>query len=282
MKAKADCIPCMFKQALNTARFVTDDPDVHMRVLEILSDRIRGLNMENTPAAVSQVVYEIVSDVTGIPDPYAGQKEETNRAALDMAPHIADLIRHADDPLDAALHAAVAGNMIDLGIGHEFDLERDVDIMLGQDFAISDLESFRKELCPKRTALYVGDNAGEIVFDKFLVRQMLEAGMSVTFTVKSGPVINDATMADAKAVGMTDLVPVIRTGSDDIGVNWRNVSDEFLNAFEAADVVLVKGHGNFETCNDRPGNIYALLKAKCRMVADELGVQVGDIVFKRL
>jgi len=111
---------------------------------------------------------------------------------------------------------------------------------------------------------------------------MLDAGMSVTFTVKSGPVINDATMADAESVGMTDLVPVMETGSNAIGVNWNNCSDEFRAVFEAADVVVSKGHGNFETCNDRPENIYFLLKAKCPMVADELGVQVGDIVFKRL
>lgn len=282
MKAKLDCIPCMFRQALNTVRVVTDDPAVHMAVLTGLAERVAGLDLENTPAMVSQCVYEIVSRATGVPDPYASQKAETNAAALEIAVGMQELIDGADDPLDAALHAAAAGNMIDLGIGQQFDMRYDVERMLGQQFAISDIESFRRELQPGRTALYVGDNAGEIVFDRFLVRLMVDAGMSVIFTVKSGPIINDATMEDARAVGMTDLVPVIETGSDDIGVNWRNVSDEFRGAFESADVIVAKGHGNFETCNDRPENIYALLKAKCEMVADELGVRVGDIVFKRL
>ena len=282
MKAKADCIPCMFKQALNTGRIVTEDPDLHLRILQELAGRIGDLSMDNTPAGISQTVYEIVADVTGNSDPYAVQKAETNEAAMAMLPGLEQVIRDSDDPLDVALHAAVAGNIIDLGIGHEFDIEQDVTRILSQDFAICDVEAFRSEMKPDRTALYLGDNAGEIVLDRLLVQQMLDAGMSVTFTVKSGPVINDATMADAESVGMTDLVPVMETGSNAIGVNWNNCSDEFRAVFEAADVVVSKGHGNFETCNDRPENIYFLLKAKCPMVADELGVQVGDIVFKRL
>ena len=79
---------------------------------------------------------------------------------------------------------------------------------------------------------------------------------------------------------MTALVPVIETGSDDIGVGWKNVSEEFRTAFESADIIISKGHGNFETCSDRRENIYFLLKAKCPIVAAELGVRLGDIVFK--
>jgi uncharacterized protein with ATP-grasp and redox domains len=103
----------------------------------------------------------------------------------------------------------------------------------------------------------------------------------VTFAVKSGPIINDATMEDARQVRLTDLVPVIETGAGDIGVEWANVSDEFRRAFETADVILSKGHGNFETTEDRPENLYFLLKAKCEIVARALGVTLGDIVFAR-
>ena len=102
----------------------------------------------------------------------------------------------------------------------------------------------------------------------------------VTFVVKSGPIINDATMEDATVCGMTGLARVIETGAADIGVNWENVSPEFREAVDRADAIVGKGHGNFETCNDRPENFYFLLKAKCTMVADELGVSLGDIVFK--
>ena len=114
---------------------------------------------------------------------------------------------------------------------------------------------------------------------KMLVEEVLKTGTEVICAVKSGPVINDATMADAVEVGMTRLVPVIETGSDDIGVDWDNVSEEFMQAVKRADIILGKGHGNFETCHGRPGNFYFLLKAKCAMVAREIGCQLGDLVF---
>ena len=171
--------------------------------------------------------------------------------------------------------------IIDAGTGHAFDIERDIEEMMSQAFAVSDIDAFREELVPGARLLYLGDNAGEIVFDTVLVRQLLERNVDVTYAVKSGPIINDATMADAEFAGMTELTHVIETGSNDIGVCFGNASPEFLDAFASADIVVGKGHGNFETCSGRPENVYFLLKAKCPMVADALGVEVGDIVFKK-
>ncbi len=148
-------------------------------------------------------------------------------------------------------------------------------------FTFSAVDEFRRELGPGRKLLYLGDNAGEIVFDALLVEQLLATGTEVTFTVKSGPIINDATMEDAESTGMTSLVPVIETGSADIGIHWERCSQEFRTAFETADVILAKGHGNFETCNECPENVYFLLKAKCDLVANEIGCKLGDIVFLR-
>jgi len=280
MKAKPDCIVCMFRQALNTARLVSEDPGLHLEVLARVAETVPGIVMDRTPANLSQPVYEIVAELTGNRDPYAEQKRLNNDAALEVLPDVAAMVAAADDPLDAALHAAVAGNVIDLGIGHTFDIEKDVADMMHYDFAVNAIEDFRKDIGHGRKVLYLGDNAGEIVFDTLLVKEILKSGAEVVFTVKSGPIINDATMADAEAVGMTELAPVMETGAADIGVDFNNISDEFRAAFESADVIVAKGHGNFETCNDRTENIYFLLKAKCVMVADELGVGLGDIVFR--
>ena len=119
-----------------------------------------------------------------------------------------------------------------------------------------------------------------IIFDRILVEELLKTGVEIIFIVKSGPIINDAMMADARVAGLTDLVPVIETGSNDIGINVSRSSEEFLKAFKSADLILAKGHGNFETCCAFPQNFYFLLKAKCKVVAKELGVRMGDIVFK--
>jgi len=280
MKARVDCIVCMFRQALNTARVVSDDPDIHLEILRRTAARVAHPDFNRTPAALSQPVYEIVSEVTGVADPYGAHKRETNRIALEHLPHVEALVNAAPDPLDAALHAAAAGNVIDLGIGQAFDIDSDIERIMRQSLAINAVAAFRRELGPGRRILYLGDNAGEIVFDTLLVRRIAETGAEVTVSVKSGPIINDATREDAAACGMTELAAVIETGAADIGVNWDRISPEFRDAVDRADAIVAKGHGNFETCNDRPENFYFLLKAKCAMVANELGVSLGDIVFK--
>lgn len=280
MKAVPECVVCAFRQALNTARQVSADPAFHVRLLERLAHCPQCFNMDQTPAALSQPVYSLVSELSGVADPYRATKDETNRTALGIMPDLRQRIAAAPDPLDAALHAAVAGNIIDLGIGHKFDIGKDVFALLTKPFTLNAIDRFRTELRTGRRILYIGDNAGEIVFDRLLVEHILASGASVTFVVKSGPIINDATMEDAVTAGLTDIVPVIETGSNDIGVNWSRVAPAFRQAFEGADAVVAKGHGNYETCEDRPGNNYFLLKAKCDVVANQLGVRLGDLVFK--
>ena len=88
-------------------------------------------------------------------------------------------------------------------------------------------------------------------------------------------------MQDAEEVGLPAVAKVIETGSDDIGVNWSRASREFVEAFRAADLVIAKGQGNFETLDETPGEIFFLLKAKCPEVAAELGVAEGAHIFLR-
>jgi uncharacterized protein with ATP-grasp and redox domains len=279
MRTIPDCIPCLFRQALHTARIVSSDPAIHRKILVRLARQIPRRSMNLSPAAYSQPAYSIVSGVTGVRDPFKKQKDATNRIALSLLPKFRRLVARARDPLDAAIRVAVGGNIIDLGINQTFDIGRDIRAAMSRPFAVNAIRQFRKDLGPGRRLLYLGDNAGEIVFDTLLVEQILETGTDVTFAVKSGPIINDATIEDAVAAGMTKLPRVIETGSNDIGVNWGRASKKFKTAFKAADIIIAKGHGNFETCEDLPGNIYSLLKAKCNVVAGALGVKLGDIVF---
>lgn len=274
----------MFRQALNTARLLTNNQDIQLRILAKVADSIKKVSLDKTPAALCKPVYLTVAEITGKKDPYEKLKRETNRAALALLPELRKFVRKSPDPLDAAIHVAVAGNIIDLGIGHSFDFTRDIKEILEimkQKFAISALDDFRNELGRNRKLLYLGDNAGEIIFDCILVEQLIKTDTEVTFAVKSSPIINDATMKDARTAGLTKLVRVIETGGNDVGIDWDNVSKEFMQTVKQADIILAKGHGNFETCDDRPENFYFLLKSKCDIVTNELGIELGDLVFKR-
>lgn len=272
----------MFRQALNTARVATKDPRAHKEVLCRLAKVVPFMNMRLPPATIAKPVYDIVSEVTGVRDPYARSKKETNRAAMELLFSLERSLKRSRDPMKNAIHLAAAGNIIDLGINHSFDLRKDVTRIMKQPFTIDHYAAFRRDLRPGRKLLYLADNCGEIVFDRILVELLIAVGLHVTLVVKSGPIINDATLEDAVFAGITALCPVIETGSNDIGVGWANTSSSFRRHVSEADIILAKGHGNFETCVGKRGNYYFLLKAKCDIVAAELGVSNGDTVFKNM
>ena len=281
MKPQLACIPCIMKQAYNTAIRATDDQAVIRKILDRTAEYVRKIELEKTPADLSNFAYRITSEITGIPDPYKEDKKRFNDVCLDKTPELRKTIDEADDPVRLAVRLAILGNVIDLGIGFTFDIEKELKRVHTLEMAIDDYSLLRKSLqSGKKKILYLCDNAGEIVFDMLLVERLLHDN-DITCVVKSGPIINDATMHDADYIGLTDRVNVIETGSDGIGVKWDEVSDEFVRHYEEADIIVSKGQGNFETMSDKDKEIYFLLKAKCDSVAEILGVKFGDIVFKK-
>lgn len=284
MDAKVECIPCVFRQALATARCITDDPEVHENILHRVAEIYSTKKVKSTPAHFSQTVYEIIAEITGVRDPYAKEKKEFNELALEMVPECEKALEESHDPLETAAHLAVAGNIIDLGIGKDLDIHGTLENALHVPFTHNDLPLLKEDLKTATSLLYVGDNAGEIVFDRVFIQtlQKLFPELKITFVVKSGPIINDATMEDAIAVGMTDICDVIETGSACVGAPMDKVSDEFKKIFYDVDLVISKGQGNFETLSSVTDQImYFILKAKCDLVAKELGVSFGNSVLKK-
>jgi damage-control phosphatase, subfamily I len=280
MKMYLECIPCIIKQAYNTAQRATDDKGKIREILDKTSEYVKTLNLDQTPADACNYVYKITKEITGKNDPYKEEKDKYNQICLEMLPAIEKKIYESDEPIHAAIKASIFGNLIDLGIGLKFDLEKDSETIFKKELAADDYKMFMKEISKgRKNILFLGDNAGEIVFDKPLV-QILSKDHNLIYVIKSGPIINDSTMDDAKAVGMTKIVEVIETGSDGIGVKWDSVSEEFFKKYNEADIIMSKGQGNFETMDKKKGNIYFMLRAKCESVAKELGVNFGEIVFK--
>jgi len=104
----------------------------------------------------------------------------------------------------------------------------------------------------------------------------------VVLSVKSGPIINDATVDDARQAGLDRMGRIIETGNNFIGINLKQASPEFSREFEDADMIISKGQGNFESLDEIKGKkIFFLLKAKCEKIARELGVNYLDVVFMK-
>lgn len=278
MKAALDCLECVVTQTLRAARRATDDPALQRRILNDVVRRIPDMTLDHSPAVLSLPAYVQAAAIAGVADPYRDAKREQNAMALAIEDDLRRMVRESADPLDAALHLAAAGNVIDLGTMHaaEIDIHAAVEQVMRERFAVDHSESFRASLAQCRDLLYLLDNAGEIVFDKILIEELLKH-TAVTAVVKGGPIINDALMEDAEATGLTRICPVIDNGGAFVGSPLDLVPESFLARMRQADVILGKGQGNYETVDDFPGDVYLILRAKCEVVARHMGVRYGQV-----
>jgi uncharacterized protein with ATP-grasp and redox domains len=283
MKTYYDCIPCFIKQALNAARFATDDTKIHEIVLrKVLSD-VSKMDLHKTPPEMGALIHRIVKEVSGNEDPYKKVKSKFNQFALELYPKLAKIQNRSSNPLETAARIAIAGNIIDFGVGTDVDktlVLKTIEQTLS-DKLFGSVEQFKDAISNASKILYLGDNSGEIVFDRLLIDYLLsikEPADHITFAVRGKPVINDITITDAEETGMTKIVNVIDNGSDIPGTVINKCSEEFQNYFNEADLVISKGQGNYETLSDVDKNIFFLLKVKCSVIANDIGCMIGTSV----
>ena len=282
MKIYFDCMPCFIRQALDSARLVTNDEMIHEQVIRYVLKLASDLDMSKSPPEIGQQIHRLIRKLTGNNDPYRESKRRFNRLALEICNELEDTIGSSEDSLETAVRLAIAGNIIDLGVKTllaESDIEKIINDCLTADFDKSAIEEFKNAVSRAERILYLTDNAGEIVFDKLLIEQLpLE---KVTVAVRGKPVINDATMEDAEFAGLREIVEVIDNGSDAPGTILESCSEEFKQRFEQSDLIISKGQGNYETLSDKQKDIFFVLKVKCPVIARNLGCDVGEMIFKR-
>jgi uncharacterized protein with ATP-grasp and redox domains len=281
MKTSLDCLPCFIRQALDAARMVSTDAAVHEGIVREVLRWASKMDLDQSPAVLGQRIHRRLREITGVEDPYRAAKDHLNRMALSLLPELRTAIEAASDKLVMAARLAIAGNVIDMGVNGnvtEFDVRRSVSQALADPFA-GEQNEFRQSVAEARSILYLTDNAGELVFDQLLIEHLSPA--RVTVAVRGTPVINDATMTDARAIGLHEIVEVIDNGSDAPGTILEDCSQDFIRRFIEADLILAKGQGNFETLSDERRNVYFLFKAKCPVIARHVGLPVGTHVLAR-
>jgi len=277
MRTYLECIPCFMKQALRAGRIATSDEKQIKEILDKTGEMIKTLSLHTTPAETGMAVYRLVREITAVNDPYKSIKKKHIRETKSIYPELENLVKNAEDKLLMAIKIAVAGNVIDLGVNRSFDIVEDVKTILKQDFAIFDYEAFKRQLEQTETILYLGDNAGESVFDKILIKAMKKP---VKYVVRSAPIINDVTMEDAIASGLDEVAELIESGCEAPGILTDHCSGEFLELFNNAGFVISKGQGNFEGISSTRRQVFFLLKAKCPVISKHLQVVEGSIILK--
>jgi len=278
MKTYYDCIPCFIRQALEAARFTTPDETVQELVLREVLYAVGKMDLKKSPPVMGQHIHRIVRKFSGSNDPYKKVKDHFNKYALKLYPALKEMVKKSPNQFETAALIATSGNIIDFGVNTKLDqsvIDKAIENALSEQI-VGSIKKLHKAVSSSKKILYLGDNTGEIVFDRLFIEQL--PADKVIFAVRGSPIINDATMSDAVDAGITDLVRVIDNGSDAPGTVLEECSDIFRQSFWAADIIIAKGQGNYETLSNENKNIFFLLKAKCPVIAEHIGCNIGDIV----
>lgn len=277
MKTYLDCIPCFMNQALRAGRIITDNEQKIKKILDEVGDTVKNIPMRSTPVENGEIVYRKIRQITGIFDPYKKIKQKSIQEAKQMYSSLKKIIQQSSEPLETAIRIAIAGNVIDFAIDRKYDLKKDVNKILKQDFAFFDYQKFKNDLSNAEYVLYIGDNAGESVFDKLLIETIAK---KTYYAVREIPVINDVVKQDAIDSGLSEVSDIISSGCNAPGTILNLCNDDFLFLFEKAPLIISKGQGNYEGLSDENRSIYFLLKAKCKIIAKDINVPKGSIILK--
>jgi len=282
MNTYLDCFPCFLRQAIEASRMVTDDEGVQRRVLNVVMEKMSAFSLTATPPEMARVIHQIIREVTGSDDPYRLVKERSNEKALQLYPKMKELVGTSGNPLLVSCKLATAGNSIDFGVPSSSfrDYHSLIEYALSSPFKVDHYGEFVGCLSHGSSVLYLGDNAGEIVFDRVFIEEMrVFKDIDVIFVVRGGPIINDATYADARYVGIEKVARIISNGSDYPGTVLKSCSKEVQELFQSADIIIAKGQGNYESIDGDRRSLFHLFKVKCPVVATQLKVDVNDMVF---
>lgn len=278
MKTYLDCYPCIVKQTIEAAKMVSDDELFQRDILNAVLAELPKFPLTASPPEIAIVVHRLIKKTSGNKDPYKEIKEHWNKKALNMYPELLQNVLNSSNRLLTAAKLAIAGNIIDFGIaGNNFDIHKTIESVLSTELAVNHFDSLKQDLAKASSVLYIGDNSGEIVFDKLFIEEILKnTDAEIIFAVRGEPILNDVTMEDARFVGMDTVAQIISNGYDVPGTVLSHSSEELKKAFETADVIIAKGQGNYETMSGVSRSIYYILKVKCKVLARDMGREVGD------
>lgn len=286
MKTYIECLPCFFRQAIDACKKAELSEKETKKIIVKAAKAIRKISMDVPPPAVAYEINSLVNKASGKKDFYEEEKKKSNDAVLSIYLKCMKKIEKSKDPLLAAVELAIAGNIIDFGIMNKIDIDKEVSKIINSEEKMlkhADKKYFaytQFAKCVEKSAaiLFLGDNAGEIVFDKMLIETIKKKypRKRVIYAVKSKPILNDSLKEDAVYCGLDSYAEIITSGSVIPGTIAERCSKQFTEYLSQAGMVISKGQGNFESfISDKP--VFYLFMAKCPVVANEIGCALGTI-----
>ena len=275
MKTYLECIPCFFIQVLRAAKATGLDEKKTEVLMKEIGKNLENFDLECSPPENAGFLYQRINEFTNMTDPYKVFKEESTKKCLEIYPAMKRKIEESDDRLLTAIRLAIAGNVIDFGALDDFDLETTIEKAMNKDFAVFDYERFKYLLDKTEEVLYIGDNAGESVFDSLLIEEL---GKPVKYVVREIPAINDVVYSDAVQAGIDRVAEIVSSGAQIPGTVTGKCSEKFRKIFYNSNFIISKGQGNYETLSEEKQLVFFLFLTKCSVVAEHLGVGKDDLI----
>lgn len=276
------CVDCLMSLAKDVATLAASaNPGIIEKAegisREIIEDAAN--NQSSSPQIANRILREI-RQFTRVDDPYAEFKSREMAQARKIFSQLKD---HAAENLRPRVCLAALGNSLDFfknpaqalaDIPHQFGS--------GISFYYDNLDQLEAFLANKpQRVLYLTDNAGEIFFDIPLYDYLKQYCRRIYLVVKGGPSLNDLTRAELQSAKLEDRFDTVAdTGTDGAGIDWDNVSKEFLDLVASADLIVSKGMANFETLYPKTITTpsFYLFKIKCEPIQSYIQAPVNSFL----
>ncbi|PLX22584.1 MAG: hypothetical protein C0599_06035 [Salinivirgaceae bacterium] len=276
---RTECYFCHIKTIEKLVQKLNPAPELAQKFIFSSHDTIAENRQLSNPELAAKI-HRNARTILDEYDLYEDEKKRSNKLILDQYDYWKNVIQESPSPLQTAIKLAVVGNVIDYGAHSvKYDIISQIEHLYQTPLKIDQTDDLIAEIESAKSIMILGDNSGEIVFDRLLIETMGHS--NVTYVVRGKPVINDVTLEDAKQVGIDKEAKVISNGSDAPSTILTDCDSEFVEQFKKVDLIISKGMGNYEGLMHEKGlNIFHLLITKCHSVAEFLKVERNSLVVK--
>lgn len=283
MKFALECTNCIINQVNQISNMKNLGEEKFLLLKKVLYSLEKQDYSKTSPEIYGNVYKQIVEYFKG-EDIYKEIREDYNKKFMALSFEIEKAIDKSANPLKMALATAIEGNLLDLAILNTFsinDLISSIEEIENTKFKVDDSNLLLDKISKSSSILYIGDNCGEIVFDKLFIKTIKKfyPNINIYFVVRGESAVNDVLISDALQVKMDSVATIVENGDSSLGTVINRCSKELVDLYNSVDLVIAKGQGNFESLSETPRNdLYYLLLTKCHLIAEEFNVDTMSVV----
>jgi len=286
MRTQPECLECFLNDIRSAIDLLVMDEDERLKILRhCLRLLAQEFGYKKVPSFYITELHRLLKREAGISLPFAESRRRTNEVGVAIAERIREEAQGLSglERFRFLASWALAANSLDsrtAGTGYRFrpdDAHAHLASYLAMGIAVDQLDRLYEVARAGPKVLYIHDNVGEIALDKALIQELKALGCPVTSTVRGGPITSDATIEDARIVGLQGASDkIILAGPDTLGISWEEASSELRADLQRAELIIAKGQANYYVLSEHrkeiPGRVFCLFTTKCEPVSRNFGL----------